>query len=178
MHLTLSYMRILTMQPYRSEPEAIEIFGYASRGLPGIEIIGLEKLGREIKEKFLYISKIEQIKIPLRKYVLCVEQRQKLNKQHLDGQRWFELPLLILFLTIAGHLKITKLDDCLAIGKVLPNGKLICPSLPLNFLKSCPSGLKYLAPSEADIPSNLCLLPLETLLENKWDIVLDREGFC
>ncbi|MBF0206996.1 MAG: hypothetical protein HQK53_08905 [Oligoflexia bacterium] len=111
--------------------QKIDIFGYASRGMPGIELVGLGKCCKLIREKFVYISRERNLQIPLKRYVLCVEN---LNTSEMaasangkgldieDGAAWLELPLILIFWHLAGLLPVESLDNCLAGGRVSVDG--------------------------------------------------------
>lgn len=94
----------------------VDIFGYCSRGVPGIEIVGVGALGKCLKEKFIYLSRQERIKLPPLKYVLCIENNEGLiDKDNFDS---LEFPMLILFWALGGVLQIGSLENCVAHGKV------------------------------------------------------------
>ncbi|MBF0297583.1 MAG: hypothetical protein HQK51_02620 [Oligoflexia bacterium] len=113
-------------------PNIIDIYGYSSKGLPGIEIIGLGRKGQSIREKFIYISKCRKLAVPLKRYVLCIEDsdptlsltnNSKLKDE--DGASWLELPLLLLFWCLAGVVNVNNLEACLVAGKILVDGRII-----------------------------------------------------
>ena len=85
-------------------PHGVTIFGYSSKGLPGIEIVAPPKFARLIKEKMVYICKKEKIKIPLKRYVFCLETSAPLNgDKDSDFFIWLELPIFLLFLHLIDH---------------------------------------------------------------------------
>lgn len=102
----------------------VTLFGYSNQGIPGVEIIGLGNTGRLIKEKFIYLSKIRKLNIPSRRYVLCYESSLGEKKLTPEVIQWLELPLLILFWSLAEQIPILRLDDCLSSGRVLANGEI------------------------------------------------------
>ena len=101
--------------------EKIHIFGYCSKGVPGLEVCGLRQQSRLIKEKLIFISKARGVKIPLRRYILCTTD---LKGQKIDNREfaWLELPLLILFWNLSGVISIKNLENCLVSGQVSVNG--------------------------------------------------------
>lgn len=113
--------------------ELVNIFGYSSQGLPGIEIIGLSGLGRLIKEKLLFLSKSQGLQLPLKRYVLGVEMSDSAKDFEVESLRWLEFPILLSFWTLCDFLPISKLEDCIASGKVSVNGRveelLVPPSI-------------------------------------------------
>lgn len=159
--------------PYRDEYKVVDIFGYCTKGLPGIEIIGLGKLNRSIKEKFIYLSRLQMLKLPLKRYVLCVETDQEVRESSMSNFRWLEFPLLILFWSLAGYLKMGRLDNCFSSGKVSVNGRIATFELSnekFHLLKN--EGIfdgeswKYIAPIRTRIPENCYHLASESLFEN------------
>ena len=118
--------RISGLLPCRNDYRLTEIFGYTSKSLPSLEIIGLGAEGKQIKEKFIYITKVLGLKIPRLRYVLCLENLD-ISKDEKDELTWLELPLLILYFQLAGILPIHKLCDCVATGRVLPSLEIYEP---------------------------------------------------
>jgi len=118
-------MKINSYVPINSHLRKVEIFGYTSKGQPGLEILGIGNRGRTLKEKIIYLSKRRNLKFNLLRYVLCVEA-DDISKGDLN---YLELPLLICFWTMAGILKFGRLDNCLCAGKVSLEGEVY----PLNF---------------------------------------------
>jgi len=99
---------------------SIPIFGYSTQGIPGVDVIGLGKMGRSLKEKIIFLTKSSNFKIPLRRFVLCIDVKEL--PDDLDELRLLELPFLILFWSLSGILPITCLDDCFACGRIDVSG--------------------------------------------------------
>ncbi len=99
-----------------------DLFGHTSKGLPGLEIIGLGNAGKIIKEKFLFISKARQLKIPAKRYVLCVESEDRREEMIQMEVEQLELPLLLLFWALADIVPIASMSDFMAFGTVSPMG--------------------------------------------------------
>ncbi|MCK5884095.1 MAG: hypothetical protein KAG61_10415 [Bacteriovoracaceae bacterium] len=162
--------RIQGVFPYNDRYQVVDIFGYSTKGLPGIEILGMGKLGRGIKEKFIFLSRSLRLSIPHRRYVICVELDEKFNSKGESDIQYLELPLLILFWTMAEQLPIRKLDDCFCSGKISVNGKVSDLAIKKEVLvrigesTKVMGGLKYITPSRVDVPDSLSHLPLEGLL--------------
>lgn len=70
--------RIIAMYPCKGKFCTVEIFGYSTRGLPGLEIVGLGGSGRQLKEKLIYITRLQKVGLPLNRYVLCVEKKGRI----------------------------------------------------------------------------------------------------
>jgi len=117
-------MRTKSLYPFGGEYYEAHIFGYATKGIPGVEIVGLGKHSRAIKEKFIYLSRQKQLKFPLRRYVLCVEGELEGKKFKEEEFRYLELPLLMMLWSLTGHLLFERLDDCFLSGKVSVEGEV------------------------------------------------------
>jgi hypothetical protein len=155
--------RILGLIPSQNRYYLSEIFGYTSKSLPGLEIVGLGVEGKQIKEKFVYLTKVLGLKIPRLRYVLCIENLE-LTKEELKDKQWLELPLLILYLQLAGILPIQKLSNCMASGKVLPSLKISEPKLLESRVKNIlisQESLKFLTNASYD---EELIIPLRELL--------------
>ena len=61
---------MFAMVPNQKDVNFCEVFGYSTRGIPGLEIVGLGQKGRLIKEKILYLNRKNNLKIPPRRYVI------------------------------------------------------------------------------------------------------------
>ncbi len=111
---------IKTFSAFRPQPELQEIFAYRSQGLPGLDIIGLGSKGKKLKEKFIFLTKERRLKIPLRRYILCVEGDVK-------EVSWLEFPLLLCFWSLAEVLPIRNLKNCLTVGSISIQGLITHP---------------------------------------------------
>lgn len=103
-------------------PSLITMFGYSTRSVPGLEINGLGKYGKAIKEKIVYVTRSRNIQIPLKRFVLNVETNDDLGDLESNSVKWLEYPLLLHYWFLAGLLPISKLDNCLAVGSLTPSG--------------------------------------------------------
>lgn len=155
--------RMTGLYPWERTVRKADIFGYSSKSLPGIEIIGLGKIGKSIKEKLVYLSKSNGIKIPLKRYVLCVDRAASQGKETgiEESLRWLEFPLLVLFWSLSENLAIKRLDDCYASGRILVSGtvEIWNPNVD-EFLRS----KKLIAPSCVEVHGETCLLPFERMI--------------
>lgn len=104
--------------------KVITIFGYATRGVPGIEISGCGKLSKNIKEKLIYMTRVRKLKLPTKRFVICVD----LNDLEFDlpqsELKWIEFPMLLMFWYLAGFIPIKKLDDCVCAGWIDTRGDI------------------------------------------------------
>jgi hypothetical protein len=105
-------------------PALVTLFGYATKSVPGLEINGLGKYGKAIKEKIVFVTRSRQLKIPLKRFVLNVEMSDDLGELESSSVKWLEYPLLLHYWFLAGLLPITKLDNCLAVGSLTPSGEV------------------------------------------------------
>jgi hypothetical protein len=100
-----------------------ELFGYSSKGTPGIEIVGDAKFTRALKEKMIYLCKTRGLHIPFKRYVIVMEfdQSQKLRLHEL---KWLELPILLIFWSLADILPIKSFRNCVCTGSIDISGKI------------------------------------------------------
>ena len=110
----------------------ISLFGYATKGVPGLEITGVGKLSRNMREKIIFLSRSRRLPIPLRRYVLCVDVNE-LGDQSSESLKWLEFPMLLLYWHMAGLVPISKLDDCLCSGHLKTNGEITQMNLGNRF---------------------------------------------
>ncbi len=105
-------------------PSLVTLFGYSTKSVPGLEINGIGKYGKSIKEKIVYITRSRQLQIPLKRFVLNVELSDHLGDLESGSVKWLEYPLLLHYWFLAGLLPISKLDNCLALGSLTPSGEV------------------------------------------------------
>ncbi len=147
------------------------VFSYCTQGLPGIEIVGGGSAGRNIKEKLIYLSKSLNIKIPMKRYVLCLETTCVNHRLSIDSLRYFELPLLLSLWFLAEKLPIGSLDDCYASGHLTLNNQIhhlsIPPEVWLKIIQEDnlnQTKLKYIGHDLSIVDENLFLIPAQDLL--------------
>lgn len=112
----------------KKSPTLITLFGYSSKSVPGLEINGIGKYGKAIKEKIVYITRTRQLQIPMKRFVLNVELSDDLGDIDSGSVKWLEYPLLLHYWYLAGLLPISKLDNCFASGSLTPSGLVEEPS--------------------------------------------------
>lgn len=110
----------------------VSLFGYATKGVPSLEVHGVGKLSRNMKEKMIFLSRNRQLTIPLRRYVLCVDGNE-LTELKAEDLKWLEFPLLLLYWHMAGLVPISTLEDCLCSGWIKTNGEIVQMNLPPRF---------------------------------------------
>lgn len=184
----MSYIRMLSLYPYQGSLESADLFGYTTKGVPGIEIIGLSKHGRQIKEKFVYLSKERGLKFPPLRFVLCVEGDVEGKKFKSEEYRFLELPLLIMLWKMADILPIYELTDCFAAGKVSVQGEVDYLNLKpkdqdslFDKIGESSEGIpKMIAPKEMQINEKFGHIYLEDLLgvSFKEAHFADQKNYC
>ena len=106
-------------------PELVTLFGYSSKSIPGLEINGLGKYGKGMKEKIVFLTKKYQIKVPLSRIVLNVEIPDEWGELSSVNVRWLEYPFMLLYWNLAGALPIRRMDECFALGAILIWGSAV-----------------------------------------------------
>lgn len=131
------FLRINSILPIGNEYRHLSIFGYRSHGVPGLDVKGLPISNIIVKEKLVYLSKLFGVKIPMRRFHLCVDIPKeviKIKKELIDD-RLFELPLLLLFWSLADLIKLYELENCFALGKIDSSGKVEIPAISETYLQ-------------------------------------------
>ncbi|MGZ3787504.1 MAG: hypothetical protein ACXVLQ_03225 [Bacteriovorax sp.] len=167
-------MRTKSLYPYAGQFCPVDIFGYASNGIPGIEIVGVGKYARSMKEKFIYLSREKKLKFPLKRFVLCVEGEVEGKKFKEEEYRYLELPLLMMLWSLTGHLPLQQLEDCFAAGKISVEGEVTAlllseyeqMQLSELFKLTEDQSLKVIAPNQMKIYEDYYHLPVEGLMES------------
>lgn len=163
------------MYPSMNRIKTITVFGYSSKSIPGIEIVGAPRFGKMLKEKLIYLSRKHRLRLPLKRFVLCLDGGGEDEKFSIQTHRWLELPFLLIFWTLAGHLPIKKLDDCYTIGTVSVDSEVGFPKFVKHFYENSQdvnylSKVKLIAPRGLEFSSTVQHLPLEALFFQIKDI--------
>lgn len=158
----------------------VHLFGYATKGLPGVEIVGLGKTGRNFKEKIIYLTRLDGLLIPKKRFVLCVEFEDESKNLREEDLRWLELPLLILYWTLAEILPIHQLDNCLSVGKVALDGKTQTDGFSSKLLleNSELQDSLIIVRKKEEVPSEYSTLVLSELLEGKLEFKSINQMLC
>lgn len=123
-----------------------EIFGYTNKGLPGIEIIGLGNQSRVIKEKILFLLRENRIKIPLKRFVICINLTGK-KALSLESIRDLELPIFMILLSLSGKIEYQEIDNEEFLGKIFINSKIEISTQKKSFRDKIISFLESLSGS-------------------------------
>ena len=119
--------RLKTFAPSLKGPQLIDLFGYSTRGMASLEVHAHPKISRLLKEKLLFLTKSRKMKLPSRRYTLCIDSHQMhFQEGNLAN---FELPFLVLFWSLAEVLPIKNLQDCVCLGEVQINGEIVSQKL-------------------------------------------------
>lgn len=112
----------------------VDIFGYSTRGIPGVEIHGMGKSGKNVKEKIIYITRARKIRVPTRRIVINIENWDINDRTAAGSMVWLEYPVLLLYWYLSGVLPIKRLDDCIASGRLQAHGEIIHGQVPSDLL--------------------------------------------
>lgn len=150
----------------------VTLFGYASKGVPSLEINGVGKLSKNIKEKIIFLTRTRKLKIPLRRFVVCVDinELNQIGEQYLKS---LEFPILLLYWYLCGLVPIRDLNDCLTSGWIKANGEIFQTEVPSNFQRSYKDYFNFEERRELKLigpPQNhnvdICLIESSLLLEH------------
>ncbi|HXH31133.1 MAG TPA: hypothetical protein VNJ01_10010 [Bacteriovoracaceae bacterium] len=133
-------------------PSLITLFGYATKSVPGLEINGLGKYGRAIKEKIVFVTRSRGLQVPIKRFVLNVEISDDVGELEGSSVKWLEYPLLLHYWFLAGLLPISKLDNCMAIGSLSPSG-MVEEHINESILSLCDTNDLHLISSSQGIDS-------------------------
>jgi len=127
-------------------PTLVTLFGYSTKSVPGLEVNGLGKFGKAIKEKIIYITRTRSLPVPLKRFVINIEMYDEVGDLEISSVKWLEYPLLLHYWFLAGFLPISRLDNCLALGSITPSGEVeepedilvwnICEAYQLHLITS------------------------------------------
>ncbi|MGB0453319.1 MAG: hypothetical protein ACPGJV_06360 [Bacteriovoracaceae bacterium] len=165
------YLRINSLIPCSQSYEVVSLFGYCSAGLPGLELKGCYSRAQVLKEKMIFITKSLGLQVPLKKFNLCLDAPSKRSISSIDLE-WIELPMLLLYWSLAGHLSIKNMEYCFSFGKFRPSGEFDVPKIKEDFLVSFQKEMKelsgrditYLLSEDYRQMTNIQFIPLESIL--------------
>ncbi len=126
-------VKLYGLLAYRNNYCLPTIYGYSTKGLPGIDIVGLGSMGRVLKEKIIFITREFNQKYPLKRYVLSVEGVDHLDKNDIKELKNLELGFLILFWKLAEIISISRLEQCLCSGQINVRQELTSPPIKNDF---------------------------------------------
>ena len=143
-------------------PEIITLFGYSSKSVPGLEINGLGKFGKSMKEKIVFVTRTRGLQVPIRRFVLNAEITDDLGDLENSSVKWLEYPLLLHYWFLAGLLPISKLDNCFALGSLSPSG-LVEEPLNKEVVQLCERNNLHLISSHIGIDSEMGIIDCKDL---------------
>ena len=107
----------------------VDIYGYATRSIPGVDIVGLGSRGKLIREKINFITnQFRNKKSAAKRFVISVESElpeEKLKNLSSD----LEFPILILYWSMATIIPLKNLEKCWATGSVNVDFEIKSPLL-------------------------------------------------
>ena len=150
--------------------QTVDIFGYSTNGVPGLEIVGLGPEGRTIKEKFIFLTRFQKLKLPLKRFLIGVEIKNISKKASEYSVDDLEIPMLIIYWALAGCLQIRNLESCWSTGKISIDFKFSCPLLDelekeISQMRNIFEDPCLIIPERKIVNSNLKTITLEKLLE-------------
>ena len=146
-------------------PALVTLFGYATKSVPGLEINGIGKYGKFIKEKIVFVTRSRGLQIPLKRFVLNIEITDDLGDLESSSVKWLEYPLLLHYWFLAGLLPISKLDNCLAVGSLNPSG-IVEEPIDSSVINLCEMNELHLISSTAGIDSPFGIIDGKDLFGN------------
>jgi hypothetical protein len=132
------FLRVNSILPVGQKYKVVSLFGYRTNGVPGIEIKGLPNNQNIVREKLVYLSKMFGVKVPVRRFHLCIDLPKEILRMKKDAieDRFFDLPLLLLYWSLAEVVKIQELEYVFSLGKISTDGRIIIPEISETYLKS------------------------------------------
>lgn len=159
--------KIQSMIPTKAGWQKVTIFGYCSKSIPGLEIQGLGNIGRNMKEKFVFLCKERKISMPFKKYTLCIDVSEIGSNLEKQSVHFLELPFLLTFFYLGGLLPIRTLSDCFCVGRVDVAGTISEPTIEIEkLLKINSENDKFITSKIFDDRANIRLISSKELLES------------
>ena len=165
--------RMRGMIPNGDQEIIVDLFGYTTKGIPGLEIVGMGKNSRQLKEKLIYLSRQQPEGLPLSRFVLCLDENNDSNQLKENQLRWLELPFLILFWSLANLIPVDQLENCFSTGTIGVSGQISLRSPCLDFF---PIKRPIFIGSSGEghtIPSNWFHIPIKELLSDLSGFYID-----
>jgi hypothetical protein len=150
----------------------VDIFGYTTKGIPGLEIVGMGKYSRQLKEKLIFLSRQQPEGLPLSRFVLCLDENIDTIQLKENQLRWLEIPFLILFWSLAKLLPLEQLENCYSSGMIGVSGAV---TLRDPFLASISSERSiYIGMKNREFPTDWFHISLDEILLNRPGLYIDN----
>ncbi|MBT7610439.1 MAG: hypothetical protein HN576_11830 [Bacteriovoracaceae bacterium] len=160
--------RMKAMIPCGDKEIIVDLFGYTTKGIPGLEIIGMGKNSRQLKEKLIFLSRQQPEGLPLSRFVLCLDENLNTAQLKENQLRWLEIPFLILFWSLARLVPLENLENCYSSGTIGVSGIMTLRSPALENIP--PVRSIYIGHHSQAIPHDWLHISLD-------EIFLNRPGF-
>ena len=112
--------------------QEILIYGYATRGIPGFDIVGPPMWSRPLKGKLIFLTRFLNLRLPARRYVVGLDHFDFHNKKNLEHFRYAELSTLILYWWMGGVFKLKNPENIHASGSVSVSGEIYVKEFALK----------------------------------------------
>jgi hypothetical protein len=163
--------RMRGMIPNGDQEIIVDLFGYTTKGIPGLEIVGMGKNARQLKEKLIFLSKQQPEGLPLSRFVLCLDENGSSAQLKENQLRWLELPFLVLFWSLAKLIPVENLENCFSTGMIGASGQI---SLRSPLFETFPIKRPiFIGDHITGIPSNWFQIPIEELLKKRKGLYIE-----
>jgi hypothetical protein len=164
--------RMKALVPSGEKEITVDLFGYTTKGIPGLEIVGMGKNSRQLKEKLIYLSRLQPEGLPLSRFVLCLDENTNTAQLKEDQLRWLEIPFLILFWSLAGLVPLDHLENCYSSGTIGVSGSI---TLRDPCLVEIPSKRSiYIGHLKQAIPPSWFHISIDDIFKNRPGFYMDN----
>lgn len=115
---------IKSILPTTQKLQLVTLFAYSTHGVPGIDIVGLGKYSRLLKEKLIYLCRSRNLKLPLKRYILCLDANEDILRLDGEDYQWLEFPFFLLLLHMLELIPMQNLERCLTQGRITSLGRV------------------------------------------------------
>jgi len=166
--------KITCVYPMQRDIGRVDLFGYSSLGLPGVNILGFGKWGHSLKEKLIYFTRMHGLKLPQKKYIICCEGYKERGVIKENSLQYIEFPMLVMLWTLAGLIPIKRLENCFCGGKIDIGGGIEYLSLSFENLSRLDQSFKakggpnwvYLSDREEQVGEKIISIPVRELFQD------------
>lgn len=147
--------------------EKVNLFARSSRGIPGIEIVGGRRLAQIWREKLIFLTSRLRVKLPKRKYTLCIDflHGQFPSSQMKIDYSELEASLLILLWSVSGLIELSRLEYCLPFGRITEEFQFESHIAEQLAITPWAEGLTLIAPKSSLNNLNHTVIGLEMIVQ-------------